>query len=86
MEINGESVQLNSGHSYNRVHKTGDIRDSGFTMDQVDRAIVRDISSMSGLGQLPKAPFYDTRAVDMGGYKITYRAARVSSGAISVAT
>jgi hypothetical protein len=42
-EFQGEKVEINSGHAYNRSHKTGDIRNTGISMDEVDKAIVRDV-------------------------------------------
>lgn len=86
IEIEGRSVQINSGHGYNRVHATGDIRSSGYTMDQVDGAIVRDILSISDISAVPRIPRYESRVVDLGGYRVGYRVGVLSTGVISVTT
>ena len=56
VDVDGRTVQINSGHGYNRPHSGGDVRDSGLSMDQIDNAIVRDITNNVDVNNLPQVP------------------------------
>ncbi|MDP8100372.1 RHS repeat domain-containing protein [Phocoenobacter atlanticus] len=80
----GTKVRINSGHSYSRAHKGGDVRDSGLSMNEIDNAIVNDISN--NVNEIKTIPKITERTIDIDGYKLTYRAGKSSSGDIMVAT
>ena len=89
--INGCGVKINSGHGFNRPH-TGpngvvkDIRSTGLSMDQVEDALLKDLSSLlhsgntSGVGQMM------TRQVSVNGHTIEYRVMEYAPGQYAIST
>ncbi len=89
--INGCGVKINSGHGYNRPH-TGpsgvvkDIRTTGLSMDQVENALLQDLSSLlnsnkgAGVGQMM------TRQVVINGHTVEYRAMQYAPGQYAIST
>lgn len=49
--LDGENITFKSGHAYHRTHAGGDVSTIG-TMDQIENAILQDISTNSRLGSL----------------------------------
>ena len=74
----------------NRAHRSGDLRNSGLEMDEIDQAIVNDIES-AGIGNLPNpnsssfnGPAEST--ISINGTDVTYRAVKLDDGTVSVGT
>ena len=49
--IDGTEIRINSGHAYNRTHSGGDVSQIG-TMNEIETAVLKDISSNSRLNGL----------------------------------
>ena len=85
--VNGNSVTINSGHGYNRAHSTGDVRDSGLSMDQVDSAILNDIKNNVNISSIPTIPARKMpKNININGYSLTYDIIKLPNGRISVST
>ena len=93
----GKSVQIKSGHGYNRPHTgpggvTKDLRQSGLSMDDIENAILDDIDLLvAGGTNIPspgtagfKGPL--DRTVTVSGEQIGYRVVERPDGTISVGT
>lgn len=78
-------IQINSGHGYNRPHLSGDIRDSGLSMAQVDDAIVIDIAKKQ-FDEIPLLPKTTSATIEIDGYALTYDITKLPNGNISVPT
>lgn len=77
--LDGTDVRINSGHAYNRTHAGGDVSQIG-TMDEIENAILRDISSNSRLGNLqPRTT--QTHTVQVNGQSVGYSLADTPVGA-----
>ena len=90
-EVDGVKVRIYSGHSYNRAHATGDVRDTGLSMDTIDNAIVRDVTNNVNISKLPVFPNKTGQkaqevTIDVQGHSITYRAAKLPSGEVTINT
>ena len=86
VSVDGQTIQINSGHGYNRPHSGGDVRDSGLSMNQIDNAIVNDISRNVDIRALPTVPARRDVTINIDGYSLTYRASRLRDGTVSVST
>lgn len=80
--VSGTSIQINSGHGYNRVHRTGDVKSTGLSMDQVDDAIMNDVVLRQGI--ITNAPAQ--MSITVGGHRIGYDVMKLPNGRISVST
>ena len=90
--IEGGTVSISSGHGYNRPH-TGpggvvtDIRTTGLSIDDVEIALVKDLSnaiktsSGPALGNVPAL-----RQVTIGGHTIEYRVVQFNTGQYGIGT
>jgi len=77
--LDGTDVRINSGHAYNRTHAGGDVSQIG-TMDEIENAILRDISENSRLGSLqPRTT--QTHTVQVNGQTVGYSLADTPVGA-----
>ncbi|HYR11592.1 MAG TPA: RHS repeat-associated core domain-containing protein, partial [Longimicrobium sp.] len=80
--IGGRTFRVNSGHGFNRAHRSGDLRSTGLQMDQVDNAILDDLSAFrSAGGAIPAAGSkggYLQRTIQVDGVNVTYRAVETS--------
>ena len=77
--LDGTDVRINSGHAYNRTHAGGDVSQIG-TMDEIENAILRDISANSRLGNLqPRTT--QTHTVQVNGQTVGYSLAETPVGA-----
>lgn len=90
-EVDGVKVRIYSGHSYNRAHATGDVRDTGLSMNTIDNAIVRDVTNNVNISKLPVFPNKTGQkaqevTIDVQGHSITYRAAKLPSGEVTINT
>ena len=85
-DVDGTTVQINSGHAYDRAHRSGDVRDSGLSMDQVDNAIVNDIANNVDIDNLPTVPRTEQRVIDIDGYKLGYDVTVLPNGNVSIST
>lgn len=86
VEVDGRTIQINSGHGYNRPHATGDVRNSGLSMDQIDGAVVDDIAKNMNTIDMPTVPASASRTIDIDGYSLTYDVTTLKNGTISVST
>jgi RHS repeat-associated protein len=87
----GTTVQVKSGHGFNRAHESGDLRDSGLTMDETDGAIVDHLESSVDVDNLPtpgSGSFSGAaeRTITVNGTEVTYRAVKLKDGRVSVGT
>ncbi|MET7671457.1 RHS repeat-associated core domain-containing protein, partial [Micromonospora luteifusca] len=90
-ESNGTTYQFNTGHGFNRPHRTGtDLRSANLTPDQVEQAIIADIEKFkSGGGALPQVGRNvgtAERAIDVDGKSITYNAVQIGPDRVGVST
>ncbi|MFU8874456.1 DNRLRE domain-containing protein [Micromonospora sp. SL4-19] len=90
-ESNGTTYQINTGHGFNRAHRTGtDLRSTNLTPDQVEQAIIADIEKFkSGGGALPQVGRdvgTAERTIDVNGQSITYNAVQVGADRVGVST
>ena len=77
--LDGSDVRINSGHAYNRTHAGGDVSQIG-TMDEIENAILRDISANSRLGSLqPRTT--QTHTIQVNGQTVGYSLADTPVGA-----
>ena len=86
VDVDGQTVQINSGHAYNRAHSGGDVRHSGLSMDQIDNAIVNDIINSIDNRVIPTVPQSTSNTININGYSLTYDVTRLPNGNISVST
>jgi RHS repeat-associated protein len=89
--VDGQRIRINSGHSYNRAHRTGDVRTTGLSMDQVERGIVNHVIDFrQGGGGIPsvtgQGPRHLDKAVNIDGVEIGYRVNQLPDGTINVGT
>lgn len=94
-KVGEDDWQFNTGHGYDRVH-TGpggvknDVRSTGLSADQVEKAIVRDVYALIESGGKVPQPGPGVRplegAVDVDGHNIGYRVAQTPDGTYRVAT
>ncbi|MFE9207587.1 RHS repeat-associated core domain-containing protein, partial [Micromonospora sp. NPDC007230] len=90
-ESNGTTYQINTGHGFNRAHRTGtDLRSTNLTPDQVEQAIIADIEKFkSGGGALPQVGRNvgtAERTIDVDGQSITYNAVQIGADRVGVST
>lgn len=84
-QVNGETVQINSGHGFNRPHNTGNFADTGLTKNEVENQIVKDILSNSS--SLPRSSAnIQERIVTVNGTRVGYHGFIGSNGRIYVST
>lgn len=79
-------IQFNSGHGYNRRHRTGDLRESGLSIDEIESAIASELVAHIDIETLPPAPIMTRRTIVVNGHSITYRFSRIDDDVISVST
>ncbi|OPH36792.1 DUF637 domain-containing protein, partial [Moraxella atlantae] len=85
-QVDGLNIRINSGHSYNRPHVTGDVKHTGLSMDTIDNAIVNDLVHNTKLSTIPNVPNYIDRPINIQGHSITYRVTKLPNGEITVTT
>lgn len=90
-EVNGIKVRVSSGHGYNRAHNSGDVRTTGLSMDEIDNAIINDLTSNVDLSKIPTPPFRNGQKgkdipILIQGHKITYRVVKLPNGEFSINT
>lgn len=44
-DLDGNNVQINSGHSYNRTHRTGSVQGYG-SMNEIEGEILKDVARL----------------------------------------
>jgi hypothetical protein len=87
----GQNIQVNSGHGYNRPHTdpAGNARDfsgTGLSQQQIERAIVVDATSR-GSSIPPAGPGAATTfSVQVNGHSVNYRAVLLPNGTIAIST
>ena len=86
VEVDGQTVQINSGHAYNRPHSSGDVRDSGLSMNQIDNAIADDIANNVDVSTLRQVPAMTSNNININGYSLTYDVTVLPNGNVSVST
>lgn len=90
-DSNGTTYQINTGHGFNRAHRTGtDLRSANLTPDQVEQAIIADLEKFrSGGGALPQVGRNvgtAERTIDVDGKSITYNAVQIGPDRVGVST
>ncbi|WP_127508968.1 DNRLRE domain-containing protein [Actinoplanes solisilvae] len=87
------NYNINTGHGFNRAHGGGtDLRTTGLTPDEVEKAIIADIEKFKGGGGKLADPadgtgvFKTERTIDVNGNSITYRANQTTPDTVNVAT
>jgi len=89
---NGQIVQVKSGHGYNRAHRSGDLRDTNLTMDQIDNGILDHLqgSLQNGINlPLVGAPGFNgpgNFSTTINGVTVGYRAVKLQDGRLSIGT
>jgi RHS repeat-associated protein len=89
---NGSKLQIKSGHGYNRPHASGDLKDTGLSMDEIDNGIINDLESkIKSNTSIPKVGSNDFKgpeefSININGNKINYRAVQLKDGSYSVPT
>jgi hypothetical protein len=89
--VGGQKVRLSSGHGYNRAHRSGDLRGSGLSMDDIDNAIVDDVILFrKGNGLIPNVTSsgarHIDRAINVNGTNVGYRLNQLADGTLNIST
>lgn len=90
-EIEGARFRVNSGHGFDREHRTGDFKNTGLSRDQVEDGIVNDVMSNVPLSSIPNSPSIAspfrpyTGTVTVNGVQVGYTAVNVN-GEINIGT
>jgi hypothetical protein len=88
--VGGTKVRINSGHGYDRAHSTGDFRNTGLSMDDIDNAVVDDIIRFRDAGgvvpSVSNAVPYADRMISINGLNIGYRFNQLLDGTINITT
>ncbi|MFB9431889.1 hypothetical protein, partial [Streptoalloteichus tenebrarius] len=84
------TYRFNSDHSYNRRHASGDLRDTGLTMDQIEMEIMKDLHKFrTEGGTIPrggeKASALDRTTV-ISGHAVGYHTVQLPNGSIMIST
>ncbi|WGU94449.1 polymorphic toxin-type HINT domain-containing protein [Paenibacillus dendritiformis] len=83
--IEGNSVRINSGHGYNRSHRTGSVQGIG-TMDEIEGAILTDVTSLLKSGTSFPTKNTLQRTVTVNGSNVGYDVMKLKDGTISIST
>ncbi|WP_407653331.1 RHS repeat-associated core domain-containing protein [Brevibacillus ruminantium] len=83
--IEGRSVRINSGHGYNRSHRTGSVQGIG-TMNEIEGNILSDLRSL--IKSNTSLPSKNTlqRTVTVNGKHVGYDVMQLKDGTISIST
>lgn len=84
-DIEGNSVRINSGHGYNRSHRTGSVQGIG-TMDEIEGAILTDVTSLINTGTSLLTKNTLQRTVTVNGSNVGYDVMQLKDGTISIST
>lgn len=76
--VDGREIRINSGHAYNRTHAGGDVAQIG-TMDEIETAILQDISMNTRLDGLQLTQTY---TVQVNGHSVSYTLAMTPNGPV----
>ena len=75
---------LQSAHGYDRVHSSGDVRDTGLSRDTIENAILDDLSDVISNNGL--TPRHRDIPININGHEITYRVIELPDGRLIVGT
>ncbi|TCP52764.1 intein/RHS repeat-associated protein [Tumebacillus sp. BK434] len=84
-EIEGNSVRINSGHGYNRSHRSGSVQGIG-TMDEIEGAILSDVTTL--ITSRVALPTKNTlqRTISVNGSNVGYDLMKIKDGIVSIST
>ncbi|NRT88864.1 hypothetical protein [Clostridium beijerinckii] len=71
-EIDGNKIEMQSGHAYNRIHSGGSVQDIG-TMDEVEKAVLKDFTNKLNNNEI-NLPHSGTVDIEVNGKQLSYRA------------
>ncbi|MBO8172920.1 MAG: hypothetical protein H0Z33_13655 [Bacillaceae bacterium] len=84
--VNRTKIQINSGHGYNRPHKTESVEGIG-SMDEIESVIIKDVFNARKAGlSIPNRPPAIPREVTVNVKKIGYDIFQTSDGTIRIST